>query len=105
VVTTGGELLFTGQDIKDGQNVWQSMCGQKVGSIWGHGAYLAPDYTAHWLHREAVIILDIWALKTGAASFKSLNNENQAALKARLDRELRTNTYNICLLMKNLFFC
>lgn len=27
VVTRDGELLFTRQDIKDGQNVWQSMGG------------------------------------------------------------------------------
>lgn len=27
VVTTDGKVLFTGQDIKDGQNVWQSIGG------------------------------------------------------------------------------
>lgn len=94
VVTTDGELLFTGQDIKDGQNVWQSMGGHEVGSIWGHGAYLAPDWTADWLHREAVIILDEWASKMGVTSFKALDIESQAALKARLGKELRTNTYS-----------
>ena len=41
VVTTEGVVLFLGQDIKDGQNVWQSLGGQEVGSIWGHGAYVA----------------------------------------------------------------
>ena len=45
VVTAEGTVLFTGQDIKDGQNVWQSIGGQEVGSIWGHGAYVAPDWT------------------------------------------------------------
>jgi nitric oxide reductase subunit B len=94
VVTTNGKILFTGQDIKDGQNVWQSMGGQEVGSIWGHGAYLAPDWTADHLHREAVIILNEWALKTGATSYKTLDIEKQAALKARLNKEIRTNTYN-----------
>lgn len=94
VVGSDGTLLFTGQDIKDGQNVWQSIGGQEVGSIWGHGAYLAPDWTADWLHREAIFILDKWAVETGAESFKSLDLEKQAALKARLEKELRTNTYN-----------
>ena len=56
VVTTNGRVLFTGQDIKDGQNVWQSMGGQEVGLVWGHGAYLAPDWSADWLHREAMYI-------------------------------------------------
>jgi len=94
IVTTEGKVLFTGQDIKDGQNVWQSMGGQEVGSIWGHGAYLAPDWTADWLHREAIIILDEWASKIGSTSYKTLDIENQAALKARLGLELRTNTYS-----------
>ncbi len=61
VVTVSGKVLFTDQDIKDGQNVWQSMGGQEVGSIWGHGAYLAPDWSADWLHREAMYILNRWA--------------------------------------------
>ena len=61
VVTTDGQVLFTEQDIKDGQNVWQSTGGQQVGSIWGHGAYVAPDWSADWLHREAVWLLDRWA--------------------------------------------
>ena len=56
-----GKVLFTGQDIKDGQNVWQSMGGQQVGSVWGHGAYVAPDWSADWLHREAIWLLDHWA--------------------------------------------
>jgi nitric oxide reductase subunit B len=52
VVTPDGKLLFTGETIQDGQNVWQSIGGQEIGSIWGHGAYFAPDWTADWLHRE-----------------------------------------------------
>ncbi len=75
VVTKDGKLLFTGQDIKDGQNVWQSMGGQEVGSIWGHGAYLAPDWTADWLHREAVIILDGWASEMGAMELQCFTGD------------------------------
>ena len=36
-----------------GRQVWQSIGGQQLGSIWGHGSYVAPDWTADWLHREA----------------------------------------------------
>src|SRR5262245_57564846 len=53
VVTTNGEVLFDGETIRDGQNVWQSIGGQEIGSIFGHGAYVAPDWTADYLHREA----------------------------------------------------
>jgi len=54
VVTSDGKTVFTGQDIKDGQNVWQSIGGEEVGTVWGHGAYVAPDWSADWLHRESV---------------------------------------------------
>jgi hypothetical protein len=27
--------------------------GQQVGSVWNHGSYVAPDWSADWLHREA----------------------------------------------------
>ena len=60
VVTTDGRQLIGPRDIHDGQNVWQSMGGMEVGSIWGHGSYVAPDWTADWLHREAVFILDTY---------------------------------------------
>src|SRR3954464_13503611 len=28
--------------------------GMQLGSIWGHGGYVAPDWSADWLYREAV---------------------------------------------------
>ncbi len=94
VVENTGEVLFTEQQVKDGQNVWQSTGGQQLGSVWGHGSYVAPDWTADWLHREAVFMLDAWAKEGGASSYDSLNAEQQAALKARLKKELRTNRYD-----------
>ena len=94
VVTEDGTELFTAQDIKDGQNVWQSIGGQEVGSIWGHGAYVAPDWNADWLHREAIYILNKWGNAEFGLNFDDLNEEQQAQLKARLKKEFRTNTYN-----------
>ena len=94
VVEGTGEVLFTKQQVKDGQNVWQSTGGQQLGSVWGHGSYVAPDWTADWLHREAVFLLERWAANEGAESFESLPSERQAALQARLREELRTNRYD-----------
>lgn len=93
VVTSDGTVLFTGQDIKDGQNVWQSMGGQEVGTVWGHGAYVAPDWSADWLHREATWLLDHWAAEAGGKTYAQLQPEQQAALRERLKEEMRTNTY------------
>ncbi len=94
VVTPDGRVLFTGTDITDGQNVWQSIGGQEIGTVWGHGAYVAPDWTADWLHREALFTLDVWAHAQGAASYAALNDEQKAALDARLRAALRRNTYD-----------
>lgn len=94
VVTSEGTVLFTGQDIKDGQNVWQSIGGQEVGTVWGHGAYVAPDWSADWLHRELTWILDKWANEEQGKPFAQLDDEKQASLKARLKKEVRANTYN-----------
>ncbi|RYL94933.1 nitric-oxide reductase large subunit [Sporolactobacillus sp. THM7-4] len=93
VVTTGGKVLFTSKEIETGQNVWQSMGGQELGTVWGHGAYVAPDWNADWLHRESLWILNAWAKADFNKSYKTLNSEQKAALKARLEKELRTNTY------------
>ena len=94
VVTTDGTVLFTGQDIKDGQNVWQSMGGQEVGTVWGHGAYVAPDWSADWLHREATWLLEHWAAASGGQTYAQLAPETQAALRERLRLEIRSNTYH-----------
>jgi nitric oxide reductase subunit B len=51
VKTTAGVTLFTQQDIETGREVWQTTGGHQLGSIWGHGAYVAPDWSADWLHR------------------------------------------------------
>ena len=94
IVTTQGDLVFAGQDILDGQNVWQSMGGQEVGSIWGHGAYTAPDWTADWLHRESIYLLNHWAQAEHGTTYEELSSEKQASLERRLQEELRSNTYD-----------
>src|SRR5690348_252967 len=94
VITADGRVLFTGETIRDGQNVWQSTGGQEIGTVWGHGAYVAPDWSADWLHRESGILLDRWAMQQGASSFAALNEDQRAVLQARLVREMRTNRYD-----------
>ncbi|MCB1253864.1 MAG: nitric-oxide reductase large subunit [Austwickia sp.] len=94
VTDTSGRTVMTSEDIIGGQQVWQSMGGQEIGSVWGHGAYVAPDWTADWLHRESVHLLDGWATQQGAASYAAATPEQQGALQARLKEAMRTNTYD-----------
>ena len=37
VVASGGSVVFTGDDVRAGQDVWRSIGGHQLGSIWGHG--------------------------------------------------------------------
>jgi nitric oxide reductase subunit B len=94
VVTSSGEKIFTSAEIKDGQNVWQSIGGQEVGTVWGHGAYVAPDWSADWLHREALFILNELAINTDSTTYDKVSPEKQAYLRTLLQKDLRTNTYD-----------
>lgn len=94
VVKPDGTVIFTGTDIRDGQNVWQSIGGHELGTIWGHGSYVAPDWSAEWLHREAVFMLESLAKSEYNSTFDSLPAEKQAYLKVLLQKDLRKNTYN-----------
>jgi len=93
VMLQNGTVIFTGQDIRDGQNIWQSIGGQEVGTVWGHGSYVAPDWSADWLHREAEYMLNAYARQNDSCNFSELSTEKQAAYKVRLQEELRKNSY------------
>jgi len=88
-VSEQGEKVITHDEILHGQTAWQSTGGMQLGSVWGHGAYQAPDWTADWLHRELTNWLDIEAQKDYSKPFAELNEEQQTLLKARLTREYR----------------
>jgi nitric oxide reductase subunit B len=54
VVGPSGELLFRGTDITEGQRVFLRYGVMENGTIWGHGAYLGPDFSADYLHTLGV---------------------------------------------------
>ena len=84
VVTENGTTVYTRADIEKGRQVWQSIGGQQLGSIWGHGGYVAPDWSADWLHREAVAWLDIDTQRETSQRYSQLPEDTQAAFAARL---------------------
>ena len=94
VVSADGSVVIGPEQISDGQNVWQAMGGMQVGSIWGHGSYVAPDWTADYLHREALFILDEWSHGEFGSGFESLNSEQKAVLQQRLQDTVRINRYD-----------
>ena len=86
VVDTTGAVVVADGDIERGQNVWQALGGMEVGSIWGHGSYVAPDWTADWLHREASFVLDEWATTDYGKPYEQLAAEDQAKLRERAEK-------------------
>jgi nitric oxide reductase subunit B len=94
VVGLDGTVVFQSHEIDDGQDVWRSFGGMELGSIWGHGAYVAPDWTADWLHRELVEVLAQWSQTTYGVPYEQLTPDLQASLRDRLTKEYRRNTYD-----------
>lgn len=93
VATSDGQVLFTGEQVQRGQQVWLAAGGQQQGSVWGHGAYVAPDWSADWLHREAVLLKELRA-RAIARDPQALGAAERGAVEAGLKEEMRRNTYD-----------
>ena len=54
VTDQAGDTLFTGKDVAEGQALFLHYGLHDNGSVWGHGAYLGPDFGADYLHQVAL---------------------------------------------------
>ena len=61
VVAPDGAVLFTGEDVMAGQHLFQKYGLMQLGTIFGHGAYLGPDFTAQYLRLEIAAVLEAYA--------------------------------------------
>jgi nitric oxide reductase subunit B len=80
VVGPEGRVLFTRANIMADQGTLLRNGLMGYGSIFGHGAYLGPDYTADYLHRAALISIEF---------YKSLGSDRARAAIIRLTPDLR----------------
>ena len=78
----GGQLLYTGRDVSEGQQVFLHNGLMEYGSAFGHGAYLGPDFTADYLRRSV-------ELRRRALSAAGLRRGREQD-----DRAFRTNRYD-----------
>jgi nitric oxide reductase subunit B len=85
VVTDDGKVLFTDDDIMAGQHVFQKYGLMQFGTIFGHGAYLGPDFTAQYLHR---------AWQAMAGFYAGASSEPSAEVLARVQHESKHNAYD-----------
>ena len=89
-IDSQGNIIMTEDDILKGQSAWQTTGGMQLGSVLGHGAYQAPDWTADWLHRELVAWLNIRANEIYGKGYDALTSSEQAGLRQALKEEYRT---------------
>lgn len=82
VVTDDGATLFSGKDVQEGQRIFLRTGLMEYGSIFGHGAYLGPDFTADYLRRAAL----------GARGFYERAGERDPSARVVLD--FKTNRYD-----------
>ncbi|MEW6440888.1 MAG: nitric-oxide reductase large subunit [bacterium] len=100
VKTQSGELLIAGSAIRDGQNLYFSRGGQHIGTIWGHGSYLAPDWSADFLHRMGLFLAARHHGLTPAEAerftqqdLEALDGPTRARLSALVEDEIKANRY------------
>src|SRR5690606_14872781 len=93
-ISPNNNVLMTSDDILDGQSAWQYIGGMELGSIWGHGSYQAPDWTADWLHRELLAWLELAAKEQYYKPYSDLSDSEKNVLRFELEKEYRTNTFD-----------
>jgi nitric oxide reductase subunit B len=94
VVSSTGETVFTREDILAGQEVFLKYGLMENGTIWGHGAYLGPDFSAQYLHTLALDIGAVLAQQRGHSSFTQLPDPERDLIYAEVRDLLRTNRYD-----------
>jgi len=94
VIGPAGRTIFTREDILSGQEVFLSRGLMENGTIWGHGAYLGPDFSAEYLHALASEARRVLAKNLYRRDWAELTSPEQAAVNAELRRSLKTNRYD-----------
>ena len=84
VVDEQGQIVFTRSEILTGQHVFQKYGLMQHGSLFGHGAYLGPDFTAQYLHRAVQDMTEFYIRQ----------NASRAEVRAQVEREFKTNRFD-----------
>ncbi|WP_243361116.1 nitric-oxide reductase large subunit [Fundidesulfovibrio terrae] len=89
-----GQVVFTGQDVIEGQQVFLKYALMENGTIWGHGAYLGPDYSAQYLHTLGLAANRLLAKKIFQRDFDTLSAEEKDVVSAESTVLLKENRYD-----------
>lgn len=93
-VDPAGQTVFTGEDVLAGQEVFLKYGLMENGTIWGHGAYLGPDFSAEYLHTLATDAAESAARQRYQRAPKDLTPAERAAAEAEVGPLLKQNRYD-----------
>ncbi|HEX7553872.1 MAG TPA: hypothetical protein VF378_09975, partial [Geothrix sp.] len=94
VVDEAGRVVFLEADVNKGQEVFFKYGLMEHGTLWGHGAYLGPDYTAEYLHRLAEIAQDTEANRLFGKPVAQLTRGQASEVVDAVKRLLKQNRYD-----------
>ena len=94
VLSPSGEAVFTAQDVRKGQQVFLKFGLMENGTIWGHGAYLGPDFSAEYLHTLADDAQNLLARQLYHREMIQLTPEERQAVYSEVQHLLKTNRYD-----------
>jgi nitric oxide reductase subunit B len=94
VVSPAGDTIFTQADILAGQRLFLQYSLMENGSIWGHGAYLGPDFSAAYLHALAIDVGETLATELYNCRLDTLTMVQRDAVDAEVQRLLKRNRYD-----------
>lgn len=94
VIDPAGTVIFTSEDVAAGQQVFLKHGLMDNGTIWGHGGYLGPDFSAQYLHDWALDVADHLAHERFNQSYDSLTPEQRAGVDGAVAADLKQNHYD-----------
>jgi nitric oxide reductase subunit B len=94
VVDSDGKIIFSGQEIETGQQVFLKYGLMQNGSIWGHGSYLGPDFSAQYLHELSLETGQAIARQEFGADLSTLDESQRALVDSRVAILLKENRYD-----------
>jgi nitric oxide reductase subunit B len=94
VARPSGETVFSGADITAGQQVFLKYGLMENGTVWGHGAYLGPDFPAAYLHAMSEHAAESLARKTCGRGFSELPELEKNGIRAGVRDLAKGNRYD-----------
>ena len=93
-VDPAGAVVFTSDDVTTGQQVFLKHGLMDNGTIWGHGGYLGPDFSAQYLHNWALDVADHIARERFSHAYAELAPDEVAAIDGVVARAMKQNRYD-----------